>query len=83
MQYTLTQEEFDNLRYRREAAEQERRDQLQRLCSLVADHMPVTVDWMPEPVVWGCILTRKDRSGYCDCCPVQEDCPYNGKAYSK
>jgi hypothetical protein len=84
MQYVLTQEEYDALRARQEHEIKLSRAKLQKLCTKIADTMPVKRDWNPdgEPAPWGCVLTEKYEH-YCDHCPVQEICPYDDKEWSK
>lgn len=86
MQYILTQEEYDQLRARQKLDLDMRRDQLQQLCTWVADNMPVSVKWINEgkPEPWGCIMTKPyPNIGYCDECPVQKICPSEHKEWSK
>lgn len=85
MQYVLTQEELDALRGAAEKAKLDARDRVQKLCTLVAQHMPVPRRWDPAatPIPWGCILVGPNKNGYCDDCPVQDDCPYPHKKWSK
>lgn len=84
MQYILTQEEYDALRAKQKLDIGMQRSKLQKLCTKVADTMPVSVKWIndgkPEP--WGCIITAKFEH-YCDECPVQEICPHEHKEWSK
>ena len=85
MQYILTQEEYNTL------VEQSNRgkllakkalptEELQKLCTKIADTMPVQTTWRPEP--WGCILSATEDC-VCDDCPVQKICPYENKEFSK
>lgn len=60
--------------------------QLQELCTKVACLESITRPWAPneQPTPWGCILVKDKRHcGYCDCCPVQDVCPYQFKEWSK
>lgn len=98
MQYILTQEELSALQSRADAGDAIKRSmpsikELQALCSLVADHVPVKSGWY-KGKVWGCILTTRKGEGeeqdysddyewYCDDCPAQKACPYNYKQFSK
>ena len=69
------------------------RKQLQDLCTKIADTMPVKWGWgKPDtPKPWGCVITAQKTaeaeggSGewYCDTCPVQRLCPYEGKSWSQ
>jgi hypothetical protein len=85
MQYVLTQEELDALKGAAEKAKIDTREQVQRLCTLVALHMPVPRRWSSSatPTPWGCILVDPNKNGYCDDCPAQEDCPHPHKRWSK
>jgi hypothetical protein len=56
--------------------------QLQRVCILAAQNVPVDRPNSTSQEPWGCIL-EVGHSGYCDECPVQRECPYPGKKYSK
>jgi hypothetical protein len=87
MQYILTQEEYDKLLKKGKDLEQKTIDDLQKLCTMVADHMPIKNSWMEddEPMEpWRCILTVEEVYEHlCDGCPVQKLCPYKYKNYSK
>lgn len=96
MQYILSQREYDELTEGRASMLSSTRiglskNQLQKLCTKIADEMPVKWGWgdvrpkddVPKP--WGCVITR-EKSGdewYCDTCPVQDICPSDSKPYSK
>ena len=84
MQYLLTQEEYDALRARQQHEIALSTKKLQKLCTEIANTMPVKRSWDPkaEPSPWGCILTEKHEH-YCDLCPVQEICPEPHKEWSK
>lgn len=84
MQYLLTQEEYNKLQ--NEAArgrELPSDEELQKLCTEIADTMPVVVMYRDKPSPWGCILTRRRGEWYCDECPVKTICPNKEKEYSK
>ena len=85
MQYLLTQEEYDALRARQQHEIDISRDQLQKLCSEIADTMPIKRPWNKnaEPAPWGCVLTVDGEEWYCDRCPVQKICPNPYKEWSK
>jgi hypothetical protein len=85
VQYILTQEEFDDLTKKKRELTLMERTRLQRLCTLIADTMPVKWGWgqPDEPRPWGCILTPRAGEWYCDQCPVRELCPHPHKNYSK
>lgn len=84
MMYMLTEAEYQELRSTRAEALRLQKEELQTLCSRIADEMPVKWGWggpdTPKP--WGCILTTK-REWYCDKCPVQKICPNPSKDWSK
>lgn len=79
MQYLLSQEEFDELKAKAAILDTQTVAKIQSLCTKVAENMPVDVGGKLKP--WGCILPGK--SGVCDGCPVQEECPYPYKRWSK
>lgn len=84
MQYILTQEEYDAMRAKQKLALDLDKQNLQALCTKIADEMPVVwrgwSDAQAKP--WGCILS-KSRDWYCDSCPVQKICPEQFKEWSK
>lgn len=85
MEYLLSQEEYDKLRTEGTTRSKKAREQLQRVCTLAAENVPVKIPYIkdrPEEP-WGCILTEKTKCGYCDHCPVQRDCPSGLKSWSK
>jgi hypothetical protein len=84
MNYLLTEREFKALC---EAAERANKmpseAELQKLCTEIADTMPVNWGWGGnDPKPWGCILSKKTE-WYCDSCPVQDICPFDDKEWSK
>lgn len=100
MQYILTQEEYDQLSDKKLALATRHITNLQRACTLAADHVPVMWGWgddwdsetkkmLPEVAKpWGCVITKRSTEDlheewYCDKCPVQKECPYEYKRYSK
>ena len=86
MQYILTQEEHAALKAKITAAETREKEKVQKLCTLVANFKPVARPWMgeeAEPEPWGCIRNEVNNPGYCDDCPVDEECPYDYKEWSK
>lgn len=89
MQYVLNQAEYDELRAKQKLDLGMQKRKLQKLCTQIADTMPVTVKWYNNgtPTPWGCILTPEgdpqDEEHYCDHCPVQDICPLDHKAWSK
>ena len=84
MQYVLTQDEYDELVRTQKLDLHMQKDKLQKLCSSIADQMPVSVKWFNEgkPTPWGCVLTSEFEH-YCDHCPVQDICPNEHKEWSK
>jgi len=87
MKYLLNEEEYTELINRGKAIKKERKDLIQDLCTQVCNLKPVTPRWKKddkdyEPEPWGCILNEVSN-GYCDCCPVQDVCPYEHKEWSK
>jgi hypothetical protein len=83
MQYILTQEEYDALVKANETAAIEAKSTLQKLCTMVADNMPLDEpNWEGKKLPWGCILSYKGEH-YCDRCPVEELCPYPHKHWSQ
>jgi len=86
MQYILTQEEFDELNKVKQHKFDVTTKQLQKLCTKIANEMPVTWGWGgPDPKPWGCIHTRLEDDNeewYCDECPVKSICP-STKNWSK
>lgn len=92
MQYILTEEEYKALRA--EAGKAKKFDghtvvglstsQLQKLCTTIANEMPVTWGWGgPDPKPWQCILDNPHDEWYCDKCPVQKICPHPSKQWSQ
>ena len=98
MQYILTEQEYNDLHSSIKVAENNNTSKIQALCSMVADHKPVDT-WKDGPTgPWGCILTPTpinqleegddgseigNGCGYCDYCPVQDQCPNPYKGWSK
>jgi len=86
MQYLLSEEEYKNLINNKQAYNADKNKKLQEFCTMVADNLPTTESWFDkkvEPYKWGCILTQHDSEHVCDCCPAEEICPYEHKAWSK
>lgn len=79
MKYILTEKEYDELRYGHDKRIGAARKKLQDLCTLAAKHVPSKYG----PGAWGCILADDRQTTYCDGCPVQHVCPYDGKRWSK
>lgn len=84
MQYLLDQNEMSMLQKRAMHGDRSpSTEDLQKLCSLAADHAPCDRDWdQNDKSPWGCILTKGD-TGYCDDCPVINLCPHPNKQWSK
>jgi hypothetical protein len=86
MQYLLTQQEYEALHREKRLRTEGQTAELQKLCTLAAQHIPIVVEWSSDktPRPWGCILgPREQDPGYCDCCPAREVCPHEGKEWSK
>jgi len=85
MQYILTQEEFDFLQKQAKRGREAPTDEdLQKLCTRMADEMPVAKRWLMEGAPlspWGCIITTDTE--YCDDCPARAICPNKYKIFSK
>jgi hypothetical protein len=90
MQYILDQDEYDDLTGGRGGTQIGlTKNQLQKLCTKIADEMPVLWGWVrpkddvPKP--WGCVITAEKNGDewYCDKCPVQDICPSDSMTYSK
>jgi len=79
MQYILTQEEMNLRQELLDELREANTAKLQKLCTLVCNHMPV--EWCSKTVTWGCILSDTSH-GYCDACPVSDDCPHPYKEWS-
>lgn len=86
MNYLLTQQEYDDLRREKQSRTDKQKDELQALCTLAAQHIPVVLEWSrgEPPRPWGCILgPREQDPGYCDKCPAADICPHERKEWSK
>lgn len=86
MQYILTQQEYETLQRDARVAQSRQSAELQELCTLAAQHIPIVVGWRHDttPRPWGCILgPREQDPGYCDCCPAREVCQHKCKQWSK
>jgi hypothetical protein len=92
MQRLLTEEEYEALISQGDVARRECRDTIQKLCTEVANTKPIIPGWVTrrgeeddyEPKPWGCILNKEplNHPGYCDECPVQDECPCTYKEWS-
>lgn len=85
MQFLLTEAEYNELKAQKREQVSASKAELQRLCTLAANHIPVPRDWSQDktPKPWGCILDSATNLGYCDDCPVDAICPHTGKEWSK
>ena len=86
MQYLLTQQEYEALHREKQLRTAVQTAELQALCTLAAQHIPIVVKWMTDktPRPWGCILGPNEQDPkYCDCCPAREVCPHDRKEWSK
>lgn len=81
MKYILDEQEYIDLTKQPSLVEIGARQLIQKLCTEVCNHKPVEF-WGQDKEPWGCILSGVSH-GYCDCCPVQDDCPYPDKKWSK
>ena len=83
MQFILSQEEYDALKAKRAAEDKAAKDTLQKLCTMVADHMPLEEpNWEGKRIPWRCILSCEGEH-FCDHCPVEEMCPNEYKHWSQ
>ena len=83
MQFLLTSEEYNDLVSRKTQAINLERHKLQKLCTKIANEMPVKWGWGgPDPKPWKCMIDD-EQEWYCDSCPVILICPYDGKSFSK
>jgi len=80
MQILLTHDEWLELKGKANSAVDER--ELQKLCTLAANHIPVPQPWRGKGIEgpWGCIL---DKAKYCDDCPADKLCPNPHKEWSQ
>lgn len=86
MQYILTAQEYDELHRDKQRRTAEQTVELQKLCTLAAQHIPIVMEWADDktPRPWGCILgPREQHPGYCDDCPAQNVCPHPYKEWSQ
>lgn len=83
MQYLLNETEYSTLVHAKNEKTKLQTEELQKLCSQIANEMPVTRGYgNDEPKPWGCILTS-EHEWYCDKCPVTSICPNPDKEWSK
>ena len=85
MQYLLSEDEYNALKQKQQLEFKLKEDDLQALCTKIANEMPVTVSWYykGEPTPWRCILNKTDPQLHCDKCPVLEICPNKHKDFSQ
>ena len=82
MQFILDQAEYNQLKAEEDTAKIKLQAVIMGLCTKVCDNMP-TKFWNNEDArIWGCFKS-KPSDGYCDCCPVQTQCPEPNKRWSK
>lgn len=78
MQYLLSEEEYSNLHKQIIEAKLENTEIINKLCQMVADHMPITEypGSKEDPRPWVCYKTEEcnGEEWYCDNCPVQKYC---------
>ena len=77
MQYILSEEEYTALCENHKRKMKLNDQQLQTLCTDIANKMPVMGSSKP----WGCIHSTSCE-WYCDDCPVQEICPEKNKRWA-
>jgi hypothetical protein len=85
MQYILSSEEMDDIKAKLEMLDHIRDiNELQRICTLLADTYVLTEGWH-KGQVWGCMLTAEKNGDewYCDDCPAKKVCPYPYKSWSQ
>lgn len=84
MQFLLDENEYAELCDAPGLVQKSNQVTIQRLCILVANFKPIERDWDKEnSSPWGCILNEINNPGYCDACPVSDECPHKGKNWSK
>jgi hypothetical protein len=87
MQFLLSESEYEDLLINKTHKIDLEKDKLQKLCTKIANEMPILYWDHTEKSTWDCILddAGKELRGehYCDECPVQEICPYEDKQWSK
>lgn len=82
MQILLTEDEYNELKNKADRSIEY--SDLQLLCTLAANHVPVQRNWDKDNVSpWGCILDDVTNPEYCDDCPAEEICPYGHKQFSQ
>lgn len=86
MQYILTYDEYNELVRKKKVLEDQDKEELQKLCTQIADTMPIKFWGREEATPWGCMITvwKENRwEHYCDECPVKKICPQTSKNWSK
>ena len=78
MQYLLSEEEYEDMTHQGRTAKNAVLSDMLELCTLVCDHMIP----LHEDVPHGCIKTHPSQA-YCGGCPVEQQCPYESKRFSK
>lgn len=84
MQYILTKDKLNEIHEKYKTQIKELKDQLLQTCILAANN--ISVEYLSNKIIWGCILnmsSNNNRPRYCDAYPVQEQCPYEYKQWSK
>jgi len=83
MQYTLTEDEYRALVDVKHISEQKEKDELQKLCTLAAEYVPMNQFKAGESArPHGCVLSHGNCLR-CDGCPVISLCPLKPKNFSK
>lgn len=83
MQYILTEDEYRALTETKRKRDEAETAELQRLCTLVAEHAP-SIEWpgsKENPRPNGCPITGK--YAYCSGCQAREMCPNPHKRYGQ
>jgi len=88
MQYLLSEEEYNELKDKSYLLSKETKEKLFKVCQLACNNVPVHVSWADEDnedEPWMCIISGAGNvcDSYCDECPVQKECPYDNKQWSK
>lgn len=83
MQFILTAEEYQALTALRDLKISTNKAELQEVCSMVADHVPLSRSWdAANTSPWGCVITVADSDHVCDHCLAVKVCPSDQKNFS-
>lgn len=84
MQYILTEEEYKKLAAIDRTKVIMDKSELQKLCTLAANNIPLNRDWdKGDKSPGGCILDETNASIVCDDCLVINYCPCGYKQFSE